>query len=99
MPGARASAPVSHALFFPFSKQLVFSRALSRALEARLDQQLRAGAHAFAVGELRFSRRAVRAHPFELAARFGWADWQPRPLYHYVFEGDVTPPPAAGDEG
>jgi hypothetical protein len=68
-----------------FVHNLVFSRALSRALESRLDCELREGALVWTVAELLFSKRCqLRA---TLEASYNWADGGKRPLYEYRVEG------------
>jgi hypothetical protein len=70
-----------------FCHNLVFSRALARALEQKLDREVKPGAQAFFVNEMRYSTRArLRS---TLAASYNWsADGSPRPLFKYEFVGE-----------
>ena len=77
-----------------FAHNLVFSRALSRSMEQKLDRELAPGAHVFTVAELRFTKRGKLSG--ETEARYNWAaDGEGRPLYAYRFH---DPPLPAGDE-
>jgi len=69
----------------------VYSRALSRALEARLDCELREGARVYTVAELRFSSRCKLQATLE--ATYNWApEGELRPLYEYAVEGAPSSP-------
>ena len=75
-----------------FCHNLVFTRALSRALEQKLDHELASGAVVFTVAELRFTKRG-RLNT-ELQASYGWAPaGELRPLYRYCWVGQPLPQP------
>jgi len=75
-----------------FTHNMVFSRALQRAMQLKLDAELRPGAVVFAVLELKYAKRAVLTA--ELAASYNWAPaGELRPLYVYTMAGDPVPLP------
>lgn len=75
-----------------FAHNMVFSRALQRAMQLKLDAELRPGATIFAVLELKYTKRAKLTA--ELAASYNWAPaGELRPLYKYTMEGEPVPLP------
>ena len=80
-----------------FTHNMVFSRALQRAMQLKMDRELPAGATVFAVLELQYTKRGVLKA--ELAATYNWApDGELRPLYEYVFEGALLAPDTSSDD-
>ena len=90
------AAPLSSAGVV-FTHNMVYSRALQRAMQQKMDRELPAGAAVFAVLELQYCKRGVLAA--ELAARYNWApDGELRPLYEYRFQGAPLPPRGSDDD-
>lgn len=94
-----------------FSHNLVFSRALERAIELKLDRELAPGALSSVLARRALTPRSAGSHVFvvaelrytqrgaliaEHAASYGWASDGKRPLYHYRFAGE--PISAGSDE-
>ena len=74
-----------------FIHNMVFSRALERALQAKLDRELREGTLVYTVNELAYSRRCRLSAT--LQATYNWAEnGALRPLYEYCVEGPQAPP-------